>query len=124
MATVYRAQHERLGKTVALKVMDEVVAEDDEYRERFLREARAAAKLNHQNLVRALDSGCANGVYYLAMELVEGDDLRRRIEQEGKIQEHVALKISLSVAHALEEASRNGIVHRDVKPENILLAPD
>lgn len=124
MATVYRAQHERLGKTVALKVMDPVVAEDDEYRERFLREARAAAKLNHQNLVRALDSGFADGVYYIAMELVEGDDLRRRIEAENRIAEHVALKIALSVAHALEEASRHGIVHRDVKPENILLAQD
>jgi tRNA A-37 threonylcarbamoyl transferase component Bud32 len=124
MATVYRAQHSRLGKTVALKIMDPLVAEDDEYRERFLREARAAAKLNHQNLVRALDSGYENGVYFLAMELVEGDDLRRRIEQEGKIPEHVAFKIALSVAHALDEASRHGIVHRDVKPENILLAPD
>jgi hypothetical protein len=121
MATVYRAEHERLRKIVALKVMDPLVAEDEEYRERFLREARAAAKLNHQNIVRALDAGQGGGFYYIAMELVEGVDLRRRIEDDGTLPEREALEIGISVAHALEEASRHGIVHRDVKPENILL---
>jgi serine/threonine-protein kinase len=124
MATVYRAEQERLQKNVALKIMDPVVAEDEEYRERFLREARAAAKLNHQNLVRALDAGCAGGFYYIAMELVEGRDLRKKIEEEGALTEKEAFPIAISVCHALEEASRHGIVHRDVKPENILLAPD
>jgi serine/threonine-protein kinase len=122
MAAVYRAEQERLKKTVALKVMDPLVAEDEEYRERFLREARAAAKLNHQNLVRALDAGCAGGFYYIAMELVEGVDLRKRIEDEGPLPEREALQIAIAVCHALDEASRHGIVHRDVKPENILLA--
>ena len=124
MATVYRAEHERLRKTVALKVMDPVVAEDDEYRERFLREARAAAKLNHQNLVRALDAGFTGGFYFISMELVEGVDLRKRIEDKGALSEKEAFSIGISVCHALDEASRNGIVHRDVKPENILLAND
>jgi serine/threonine protein kinase len=124
MATVYRAEHERLRKTVALKVMDPVVAEDEEYRERFLREARAAAKLNHQNLVRALDAGFIGGFYFISMELVEGVDLRKRIEDGGPLPEKEALSVGISVCHALDEASRNGIVHRDVKPENILLARD
>src|SRR2546421_12983322 len=102
MATVYRAEQERLRKTVALKVMDPVVAGDEEYRERFLREARAAAKLNHQNLVRALDAGCSGGFYFIAMELVEGVDLRKKIEEEGALPEKEALGIAISVCHALE----------------------
>ncbi|MBI3724915.1 serine/threonine protein kinase, partial [bacterium] len=124
MATVYRAEHLALKRTVALKVMDPAVAEDKEYRERFFREARAAAKLNHRNIVRAIDSGFSNGFYFIAMELVEGDDLRRRIEADGKVKEDLALSIAISVANALDEASRHGVVHRDVKPENILLSKD
>src|SRR5207237_1285218 len=99
MAVVYRAEHERLRKPGALKVMDPIVAQDDEYRERFLREARAAAKLNHENLVRALDAGYANGVHYIAMELVDGTDLRLRIEEEGTLPEDEALKIAISIAY-------------------------
>src|SRR4051794_12465414 len=102
MATVYKAESDKLG-VVALKVMDPVVAEDHEYRERFFREGRAAAKLRHPNLVRALDAGFAGGFYYLAMELVEGDDLRQRIEEEGKVPEALALSVAQSVCLALDE---------------------
>jgi serine/threonine-protein kinase len=124
MATVYRAEHERLGKEVALKVLDPAVARDPEYRERFLREARAAAKLNHRNIVRALDAGIHESVHWFVMELVRGEDLKARLQREERIAEDEALKISRAVATALVEASRHGIVHRDVKPENILISEE
>ena len=124
MATVYLAEHQALGRKVALKVLHAVVAQDEDYRERFLREARAAARLNHESVVRAYEAGVHEGSYWLAMEYVEGEDLSERLDREGSLTEHEALRIAVAVCKALEVASKHGMVHRDVKPENILLGAD
>jgi serine/threonine protein kinase len=124
MACVYRAEHERLGKEVAVKVLDPAIARDPEFRERFLREARAAARINHGNIVRALDAGIHEKVHYFVMELVRGEDLRSRLARDGRIGEDEALSIARNVALGLAEANRLGIVHRDVKPENILISSE
>jgi serine/threonine protein kinase len=124
MATVYRAVHEGLQKPIALKVLREEVATDDEYRERFLREGRAAARFNHPNLVRAYEAGVHEGRYYLSMELVEGSDLSDRLDREVKLGEEEALTVGIEVARALEAAEAHGLVHRDVKAENVLLGED
>ena len=121
MATVYRAEQLSLERPVALKVLHEGVAEDADYRERFLREARAAARLNHPHIVRAYEAGVEEGAYYFAMELVEGEDLSERLGREDALDELEALRIALAIARALEAAQQHGMVHRDVKPENILL---
>lgn len=123
MAIVYRAIHKGLNKPVALKVLHEAVAQDTEYRERFLREGKAAAKLNHPNVVRAYEAGEHEGTFYFAMELVEGEDLSERLAR-GTLNELEALEIAHEIASALEAAEANGMVHRDVKPENVLLGKD
>lgn len=124
MATVYRALHEGLQKTVALKVLHAHVAEDPEYRERFLREGRAAARLDHPNLVRAYEAGRIGGQYYLSMELVEGEDLALRLDREGQLSPEEALRIGIELAKALGAAEDAGMIHRDVKAENVLLGDD
>lgn len=124
MATVYRAVHEGLDKVVALKVLHPQVAEDPEYRGRFLREGRAAARLDHPNLVRAFEAGQHEGHYYLSMELIEGEDLALRLDREGKLDPEEALRIGIEVCKALTAAEAADMIHRDVKAENILLGDD
>jgi eukaryotic-like serine/threonine-protein kinase len=124
MATVYRAEQERLGREIALKVLHDFVAADQDYRERFVREAKAAARLNQQNLVRAYEAGCHEGTWFFAMEFVRGEDLAERLGRVRTLGEPEALAIAVQVARALEAAEEHGIVHRDVKPENILLGDD
>lgn len=124
MATVYRAEQVSLERRVGLKVLHDFVAEDPDYRERFLREARAAARLNHPHVVRAYEAGVHEGSYYFAMEYVEGEDLSERLGREERLAPEEALRIALAVAQALLAAQEHGMVHRDVKPENILLGPD
>lgn len=124
MATVYRAVHEGLQKPVALKVLRQHVAEDPEYRERFLREGRAAARLDHPNLVRAYEAGRVGGHYYLSMELIEGEDLALRLDREVRLSPEEALRIAIEVARALAAAEAAGMIHRDVKAENVLLGDD
>ncbi|MEZ6184676.1 MAG: serine/threonine-protein kinase [Planctomycetota bacterium] len=124
MATVYVALQTRLERRVALKVLHEHTARDLDYRERFLREAKAAARLNHQNVVRAYEAGVCDGRYWFAMELVEGEDLSDRLNREGSLSEDEALHIAGEIARALEAAEEHGMVHRDVKPENVLLGDD
>jgi serine/threonine-protein kinase len=121
MATVYRAVHERLRKPMALKVLHDFVAEDRDYLARFLREARAAAQLSHRNIVKAYEAGEHRGLYYFAMEYVEGEDLGERLGREECLDEEEALRIALELARALEAAEAHGMVHRDIKPENVLL---
>ena len=121
MATVYLARHLRLGRQVALKVLDPALAEDEAFRERFIRDCRAAAALDHPNVVTVYDAGEADGVLYLSMRYVEGTDLERLLEVEGYLSPEVALSIVVQCAAALDAAHAEGLVHRGVVPAAILL---
>ncbi|MFC1805696.1 protein kinase [Planctomycetota bacterium] len=122
MGTVYKARQVSMDRIVALKVLSSRLAEDEPFVQRFLREARSTAQLNHPNIVQGIDAGFADGHYYFAMEYVDGITVRRLMAKEGKIEEAKALKIILGVAKALEHAHKHGIVHRDIKPENIMIS--
>ncbi len=129
MATVYAATDVRLDRTVAVKVMQvgatgALGGDSDEFAARFVREARAAARLSHPNVVAVFDQGADDGVVYLAMELVEGHTLRDTITRESPIPPRRALALLEPVVSALAAAHRAGLVHRDVKPENVLIADD
>ncbi len=121
MATVFKAKQLSLDRIVAVKVLPKKLGENSEFVERFYREGRAAARLNHNNIVQAIDVGEASGYHYFVMEYIDGktvyDDLAA-----GKIyKESEALDIIIQVAKALEHAAERGFVHRDVKPKNIML---
>lgn len=124
MATVHRGHDERLDRVVALKIMHPHLAMDEDFRRRFGREARAAARLAHRNVVGVFDQGADEDRIYLAMELVEGETLRARILDHGRLTIGETLDVTAQVLEALVAAHAAGIVHRDIKPENILLAPD
>jgi len=121
MAVVYLAEHLRLGRKVALKVLDPEVAEDEPFRERFIRESRIAAGLDHPNIVTVYDAGEADGVLYLSMRYVEGTDLERLLRAETRLEPSRAVSIVSPCAAALDAAHAEGLVHRDVKPADILL---
>jgi tRNA A-37 threonylcarbamoyl transferase component Bud32 len=120
MGVVYKARHPRLDRLVALKVLPADAARDPAFAERFTREARALAKLNHPDIVAVYDFGETDGIYYLLMEFVDGLNLRQ-LEQAGKLSPREALKIVPAICDALQYAHDQGIVHRDIKPENILV---
>jgi serine/threonine protein kinase len=127
MATVYRALDRRLDRVVALKVMHPHLSEGaagSEFIARFRREARAAARLAHPGLVAVFDQGLDDGVSYLTMEYVEGSDLRRLLTERGTLSVKETLATLTAVLDALSVAHRAHLVHRDVKPENILIARD
>jgi len=124
MAEVYLAIDESLGREVALKVLNPALAADPAFVERFKREARAVAALNHPNIVAIYNWGEYDGMYYIVMEYVPGENLKEQLRQVRAFPEEDALAIAVLVANALEAAHVRGIVHRDVKPHNILLAPD
>ncbi len=124
MSTVYRARRLDDGAVVALKVLRGEHAADHEFIERFAREARAAEDLAHPNIVRVLESGQDGDTYFIAMEYVDGPDLKAYLRRVGRLEPADAERIALQVCDALEYAHRQGIIHRDVKPQNILLAPD
>ncbi|TNC19493.1 Stk1 family PASTA domain-containing Ser/Thr kinase [Georgenia sp. 311] len=124
MATVYRALDRRLDRTVALKVMHPHLADSADFVARFRREARSAARLNHPGIVAIYDQGHADEATYLAMELVEGHNLRAELRRHGALPLGRALEVADGVLDALACAHRAGVVHRDVKPENILLEAD
>ncbi len=124
MATVYEATDERLDRTVAVKVMHEGLADDDEFVRRFQREARAAARLAHHNVVAVFDTGDDHGTLFLVMEYVPGLTLRDLIRKEAPMAPGKALAVIEPVLSALAAAHDAGILHRDVKPENVLLADD
>jgi CheY-like chemotaxis protein len=121
MGLVYRAEHLRLGRPAALKIVAPELADDPAFRERFAREARIAATLEHPHVVAVYDAGEADGVLYLAMRLVEGGDLARELAQTGALDPARALEVCGQVAGALDAAHALGLVHRDVKPANVLL---
>jgi beta-lactam-binding protein with PASTA domain len=124
MATVYQALDSRLDRIVALKVMHPALAEDDAFVTRFRREAKAAASLSHPHVVSVHDQGTTEGLPYLVMEFVSGRTLRDVLNQHGRLSPPQALAILEPVLEALGAAHRAGFVHRDVKPENILISDD
>jgi len=124
MATVYTARRIGDGGIVALKVLREQYATDAEFVERFQREAKAVSELVHPHMVRVFDSGRDGSVHYIAMEYVEGSNLKEYIRREGRLAPERALQIAAQVCDALEFAHSHGIVHRDIKPQNILLTGD
>ena len=124
MSTVYRARRTDVDKIVALKVLRDQYVADRDFIERFVREARAAQALVHPNIVPVLDSGQDGDVYFIAMEHVDGLDLKWHLRRNGRLEAADAERISRAVCDALEYAHREGIVHRDIKPQNILLAAD
>jgi beta-lactam-binding protein with PASTA domain/tRNA A-37 threonylcarbamoyl transferase component Bud32 len=124
MATVYLALDRRLDREVALKVMHEHLAVDHEFVTRFVREARAAARLSHPNVVQVFDQGSDGEVLYLAMEYLPGRTLRDVLSQRGALTPRESVSVLEPVLGALAAAHRAGIVHRDVKPENVILTDD
>ncbi len=124
MATVYEATDLRLDRTVAVKVMHEGLAGDDEFVRRFQREARSAARLGHHNVVAVFDTGDDNGTLFLVMEYVPGLTMRDLIRKEAPMSPAKALAVIEPVLGALAAAHEAGILHRDVKPENVLMADD
>src|SRR5918998_2830201 len=122
MAEVYLAHDEVLDRDVALKVLTERHARNEESVERFRREARSAAFLNYPNIVSIYDQGCSeDGTYYIAMEYIPGGTLKDRILSEGPLDPDTATELSLQVAQALGHAHEHGVIHRDIKSRNILL---
>jgi hypothetical protein len=122
MGTVYLAVHRRLGRKVALKVIAPELADDEDFHARFLRESQLAASLDHPNVIPIYDADEVDGVLYLAMRYVSGPSLRTRIEERGSLSKGETLRIAEQIGSALDAAHRSGLVHRDVKPANILLA--
>jgi ABC-type branched-subunit amino acid transport system substrate-binding protein/DNA-binding beta-propeller fold protein YncE len=124
MGVVYRATDLSLERPVALKLIAPELAEDERFRSRFLREPRLAASLDHPNVIPIYDAGEHDGQLYLAMRFVDGSDLRTLLDAEGKLPPERTLEILTQVAGALDSAHRRALVHRDVKPGNVLLDRD
>ena len=123
-ASVYKARHAKTGEVVAVKLASAQTAQDPVRRKRFEQEFHVTRNLDHPNLVRALRLGRDDGVPFLVLEYVEGQSLGERIEGKGRLPEAEAVGIITAVAGVLEAAHKQRVVHRDIKPDNILLAPD
>jgi serine/threonine-protein kinase len=124
MSSVYRAHDRLLERTVALKILHEQFTRDDAYVERFRREARAVAQLAHPNIVTVIDRGEQDGRQFIVFEYVDGMNLKELMTQEGPASPREAIELALQVARGLSFAHENGLVHRDVKPQNVLLDAD
>ena len=122
MATVYRALDVKLGRRVALKILAPRLAEDDSFRQRFIHESRAAAAVDHPHIVPVFEAGESGGVLFIAMRYVGTGDVRTLLERQGRLPVDRAVAICAQVASALDAANGRGLVHRDVKPANMLLA--
>jgi serine/threonine protein kinase len=121
MGVLYLAEHLRLKRRVALKVLAPEIARDERFRERFLAEAEVAASLDHPNLVTVFDAGEAEGQLFIAMRLIDGVDLKALIEREGALDPDRAADLISQVARGLDAAHARGLIHRDVKPANVLV---
>jgi eukaryotic-like serine/threonine-protein kinase len=124
MSSVYRAHDRLLDRTVALKILHEHHLREPEYVERFRREARSAAVLSHPNVVTVIDRGEHAGRQFIVFEFVGGENLKRMIEEQKPLPVSTALQLAVQIARGLSFAHRNGLVHRDVKPQNVLLNGD
>lgn len=120
MADVYRAHDKLLDRSVAVKVLRAQFTDDEEFVSRFRREAQAAARLSHPNIVNIYDVGRDEEAYYIVMEYISGETLKERIQREGPLPVEAAVRIALEIAEALEHAHQNNIVHCDIKSHNIL----
>ena len=121
MATVYLAEDQELGRRIAIKILNAKHASDKQFVERFRREASSAAGLSHPNIVQIYDRGNAEGTYYIAMEVIEGRSLKELILERGPSPIPVAVNYARQILAALRFAHRNGVVHRDIKPHNVLV---
>ncbi len=124
MGAIWKGRHRTTGEIVAVKIMPAHMANNATLLKRFEQEFRAASRLDHPNIVRALDYGEANASPYLVMEFVQGESLGQRIDREGRIPEAEAIRIIAQVAQGLHRAHKQNLVHRDVKPDNILVTPE
>ena len=124
MADVYKAMDHKLNRFVAVKVLKPEFREDATFVKKFRSEAQAAAGLTHPNIVNVFDVGDDEGVYYIVMELIEGITLKEYISKKGKLSVKEATSIAIQVSMGLEAAHSHGIVHRDVKPQNIIISTD
>src|SRR5947207_4244723 len=121
MANVYLAEDQELGRRVAIKILDERHASDEQFVERFRREAKDAAGLSHPNFVSIYDRGEPEGTYYIVMEYLEGRSVKELIVSRGPAPINVAIDYARQILGALRFAHRNSIVHRDIKPHNVLV---
>ncbi len=124
MGAVFKARKTDLDRIVALKILPPKYSEDGPFLKRFMREAKLAAQLNHPSIVGCIDAGVSNGHYFLAMEFAEGRTLQDVLKDRGFLPEAEALEITRQAAHALKHAQSKGLVHRDIKPGNIILQGD
>jgi serine/threonine-protein kinase len=124
MGMVYQAKQLSMDRTVAIKILLRQLAMNKEFIERFHREARIAAKLSHNNVVQAIDSGEFSGHHYFVMEYVDGTNIKQELDKGKVYDEQEAVRIILQIADALDHAHQKGLVHRDIKPENIMLTKD
>src|SRR4249920_1206496 len=124
MSSVYRADDRLLERQVALKILHEQLSADGEHVERFRREARAVAQLSHPNIVTVIDRGEENGKQFIVFELIDGENLKELVERGGPLPVRRVLELGLEVGRALAFAHAQGLVHRDVKPQNVLLNGD
>ena len=124
MGTVYEGVDERLGRRVAIKLLKEEYAEDPLLVERFGREARAAASLDHPNIAQVFDTGQHGGRHFIVMEFLDGEDLGHMLRDDCRIPADVAVSVTAQVCSALAAAHTAGVVHRDIKPGNVLVRAD
>src|SRR5262245_27692315 len=124
MGTVYKAHHLALDKPVALKVLAGHLESDAEFVERFLREARAAAKVDHPNVIHVLNVAEENSLHFIILQFVDGENVEQLQERVGKLDLQTATRIAHAAASGLEALHAQSIVHRDIKPANIMIAKD
>ena len=124
MADVYKAKCHKLNRFVAIKVLKPEFSQDQSFVSKFRMEAQSAACLSHPNIVNIYDVGEENGIYYIVMELIEGITLKKYIERRKKLEIRESIEVAMQVARGLEAAHAEHIIHRDIKPQNIMISKD